>query len=86
MEDHEKKFHGTVDGEESLTEAMEQVQNLFDFGRREKRKPTQLLTPKVKKAKRTVKVSNGTQRFACPDCEGTYARVDALKRHRGKHH
>ena len=91
IEDHEKEFHGTIDGEQPLTEsrrarAMEQIDNLFDFGRRDKRKPTELLTPKVKKAKRTVKLSNDKERFACADCEGTYSRGDALKRHRNKHH
>ena len=91
IEDHKKEFHSNMDV--PLTETtgankgMELVAKVFDFGRKEKRKPTELLTPKVKKAKRTGHLYNRVvEKIACAQCEGTFTRKDSLRRHIARAH
>ena len=70
IEDQEKNFHGTIDGEmpmaETRDELQKQVDQLFDFGGREggkRKRPTALWTPKLKNSGHLENSGAGQKRY-----------------------
>ena len=70
IEDHEKNFHGTIDGEmpmaETRDELQKQIDQLFDFGGREggkRKRPTALWTPKLKNSGQLENSGAGQKRY-----------------------
>ena len=70
IKDHEKNFHGTIDGEmpmaETRDELQKQIDQLFDFGGREggkRKRPTALLTSKLKNSGQLENSGAGQKRY-----------------------